>query len=109
MSKVPTQLHSALPEVSAEVHDQIVYLLAIPQVRSACEWFHLHESQLCDWQFKLAQIPAPPFGESARATWLGDRFRELALEDVQIDPVGNVVGLCPGPGKQCLIVSAHID
>ncbi len=37
------------------------------------------------WQRDLVAIAAPPFGEARRAEWLADRFRELKLEQVEID------------------------
>jgi acetylornithine deacetylase/succinyl-diaminopimelate desuccinylase-like protein len=61
------------------------------------------------WQIEATRIAAPPFGESARASWLADRFRELGLIDVQIDEVGNVFGIRPGYGRRFVALSAHID
>ncbi len=106
---MPAKLQSELPEIAPEVRAEIVRLLSHQSVLSACEWLRVHESKLCDWQLELAKIPAPPFGESARAEWLTHRFRELGLKDVHTDEVGNVLGLRPGPSTQCLTVSAHID
>ena len=58
---------------------------------------------------EMARIPAPPFGESPRGEWLAERFRELGLDDVRIDDVGNVFGTHPGFGKRYVSLSAHID
>lgn len=102
-------VNSELPEVVPEVTSQIVRLVGLPKVRSACEWFRIHESQLCDWQLELARIPAPPFGESARGEWLSRRFRELGLEDVHTDEVGNVLGQRSGSTRECITISAHLD
>ena len=57
----------------------------------------------------MARIAAPPFGESARAAWLSERFREVGLDDVRIDDVGNVFGTHPGFGRRFVSLSAHID
>ena len=58
-------------------------------------------------------IAAPPFGEGRRAEWLAERFRELKLEQVEIDAEGNVLGCYPGnrllTGGPCVMLSAHID
>ena len=58
------------------------------------------------------RIAAPPFGEAARAEWLAARFRELGLEDVHLDGIGNVIGIRPGRQVQSepkfLAVSAHL-
>jgi tripeptide aminopeptidase len=103
------RLHSGSLEIAPQVRDEVLRLLALPNVISACDWFRIHEARLCDWQLELASIPSPPFGEAARAQWLMERFRELGLHDVHTDTVGNVLGLRPGIRKQCVTLSAHID
>ncbi len=68
---------------------------------------------MMQWQQELVSIAAPPFGESKRAEWLAERFRELKLQQVEIDSVGNVLGYYPGnrprAGQRCVMLSAHID
>ena len=76
---------------------------------SAFDWFRAQEPQFVHWQMEMARIPAPPFGESARAAWLSERFREVGLDDVRIDDVGNVFGTHPGFGRRFVSLSAHID
>src|SRR5579859_5531378 len=79
----------------------------------AFQWFHLHDRRMTQWQQEMVSIAAPPFGESRRAEWLAERFRELRLEQVEIDSVGNVLGLYPAhrfqAGQRCVMLSAHID
>ena len=91
------------------VQQEVARLAAAPEVRSAYNWFRSQEPQFAHWQVEVARIPAPPFGESARAAWLAERFRELALDDVRTDDVGNVFGVSPGFGKRYVALSAHID
>jgi len=68
-----------------------------------------------DRQVELVMIPAPPFGEQARAEWTADKFKEIGLERVQIDAIGNVLGFVPAPHLppestgHVVLVSAHID
>jgi tripeptide aminopeptidase len=88
---------------------EIARLAELPQVDSACVWFRAAESQLAQWQLEMASIPAPPFGETARGEWLKKRFRELGLAEVHADEVGNIFGILPGPGKDVVTLSAHID
>ncbi len=58
----------------------------------------------------LTEIPAPPFGESARAAAYLGMLRETGLEDVQQDAIGNVMGLRRGAGAGPLLaVAAHLD
>jgi len=92
-----------------ELQREVSRLAASPEVRSAFNWFRAQEPQFAQWQMEMARIPAPPFGESARAAWLSERFREVGLDDVRIDDVGNVFGAHPGFGRRFVSLSAHID
>lgn len=91
------------------LQQEVARLAASPEVRSAFNWLRMQEPQLTHWQMEMARIPAPPFGESARAAWLAERFREVGLDDVRIDDVGNVFGTHPGFGRRYVALSAHID
>ena len=92
---------------------RIGQLASLPRVHAAFQWFHLHDRRLMQWQHELVSIAAPPFGERKRAEWLAERFRELKLQQVEIDSEGNVLGCYPGDpsrtGRQCVLLSAHID
>jgi tripeptide aminopeptidase len=105
----PTPPRADLPALSPAVQQELSRLAAAPEVRSAFNWFRTQEPQLAHWQMEMARIPAPPFGESARAAWLAERFREIGLDDVRIDDVGNVFGIHPGYGRRYVALSAHID
>jgi tripeptide aminopeptidase len=105
---MPNKPHPDVSEMSP-VQQEIARLVASTQVCCAFEGSSARESQLCDWQLEIARIPAPPFGESTRARWLADHFRELGLEDVHEDSIGNVLGLRRGSSRQCVAVSAHLD
>jgi len=60
-------------------------------------------------------IPAPPFGEQARAKWLTERFAEIGLQKVETDAAGNVFGwltatkLPPESSGPVVVLSAHLD
>lgn len=59
---------------------------------------------------EIQQIPAPTFNETLRAEFIRDRFIQENLQDVHIDPIGNVYGRLAGSGSQLpVIVSAHLD
>ena len=103
---------SSSPEVSdayPTVQEEVARISASPEIRSAFNWFRSQEPQLVHWQLEMARIAAPPFGEGPRAAWLAERFRELGLDDVRIDDVGNVFGIHPGFGRRYIALSAHID
>jgi tripeptide aminopeptidase len=97
------------PDLLADIQQDVVRLLAQPEIRNAIAWLHSHEPQFASWQLQAARIPAPPFAEQARGDWLEARFREQGLEDVHRDDVGNVFGVHPGVGATYVALSAHLD
>ncbi len=61
-------------------------------------------------QIRLCEIPAPPFGEAARAAAYAQAMRAAGLTNVRIDSVGNVLGeRRAGQRKPHLVLSAHLD
>ena len=84
-------------------------MAAIPEVRSALQWFRDQEAEFARWQMDLARIPAPPFGEKARADWVGEQFRALGIKEVGKDKIGNVFGFLKGSQDSVLSISAHLD
>src|SRR5712692_7003795 len=96
-------------ELFPNVQQEIARLSALPEIRSAFAWLRAQEPKFAHWQLELARIPAPPFGEAARAAWLDEKFRDLGLDDVHNDDVGNVFGTHRGHGKSYVALSAHID
>jgi tripeptide aminopeptidase len=91
------------------LQQEVARLSAAPEIRSAFAWLRAQEPQFAHWQLELARIAAPPFAESARAEWMAEKFRELGLDNVHCDDVGNVFGSHPGFGKSYVALSAHID
>jgi acetylornithine deacetylase/succinyl-diaminopimelate desuccinylase-like protein len=67
-----------------------------------------------DWtleqQRTICEIPAPPFGEMARAAEYRRRFEALGLANVRIDSMGNVLGERPGSGRgPTIVLAGHLD
>lgn len=81
------------------------------RIHQAFQWLHLQEQRILEWQAEMLRVPAPPFGERARADWMCERMRELGLVNPGIDEAGNSVGTRPGsrPGAGQVLLSAHID
>jgi acetylornithine deacetylase/succinyl-diaminopimelate desuccinylase-like protein len=99
---------------TASAQQRITRLASLTAVHRAFHWLHLHQPQLRQWQIEMIRIPAPPFGESARAAWFLDRFRQLGLANVHLDEEGNALAeLTPATGSQpdapCVLLSAHLD
>jgi acetylornithine deacetylase/succinyl-diaminopimelate desuccinylase-like protein len=84
-------------------------------VHAAFAWLHGNPKTMMDWHAEMAAIPAPPFGEQARAEWIGERFAEIGLSGVETDEVGNVFGwleaaeLPPESSGPVVVISAHLD
>lgn len=90
---------------------RVAQLASDRRVHQAFHWLHIQEQQILRWQAELVAVAAPPFGERPRAEWLCERFREIGLDEVHLDEVGNALGLrkAAQPAEQCVLVSAHID
>ena len=99
----------AASDVYPTVQKEVARIAALAEVRSAGEWFRSQEPRFAEYQMEVARIAAPPFGEGNRAAWLADRFREIGLNDVETDKVGNVFAVHPGYGNRYVALSAHID
>ena len=99
------------PTPTVAAFARVSQLAADRRVHRAFQWLHLHEQQIMRWQTELTAIPAPPFGEGPRAEWLCARFRDLGLEDVALDGIGNAMGIRKSerPAEQSVLISAHID
>ena len=106
---MPSKPRAEAPELFPTVQQEIAHLCALPEIRSAFTWFRNQEAQFAHWQLELARIAAPPFGESARGEWLAGKFRELGLDAVHNDDVGNVFGTHSGNGLGYVTLSAHLD
>jgi acetylornithine deacetylase/succinyl-diaminopimelate desuccinylase-like protein len=94
---------------------QVTALAAQRAVHAAFAWLHGNPKTIMDWQAELVVIPAPPFGEQARAEWLAARFAEVGLSRVETDGMGNVLGwlpavkLPPESTGPVVVLSAHLD
>lgn len=99
---------------------RIARLATLTAVHRAFHWLHLHQPQLRQWQLDIVRIPAPPFGESARAAWFLDRFQQLGLANIHLDDAGNVLAelaptsvpdspRLPTPQLPAVLLSAHLD
>jgi tripeptide aminopeptidase len=85
-------------------------LLASPTVNKMLDDLKADDMRTLAEQRAIAQMPAPPFQERARAEYCRKRFAELGLKETVIDAAGNVIGLRRGNSRgPKLVVSAHLD
>jgi len=104
-----SQVARPTAEQFSTMPQEISRLAALPEVQSALQWFRDQEAEFARWQMDLARIPGPPFGEKARADWVGEQFRALGIKEVGKDQIGNVFGFRKGRQDSVLSISAHLD
>lgn len=67
------------------------------------------DAMLQDW-LEAMQIPGKSREEQKRTAWFEKKFKEIGLNDVFVDEVGNVSGFMKGaPGAETIIVTGHMD
>jgi tripeptide aminopeptidase len=96
-------------------YSRVTSIAAQRPVHAAFGWLHGNPKTVMDWQAEVCAIPAPPFGEEARARWLAERFLDIGLEKIETDEAGNVRGYLPTPHLDAentgpiIVLSAHLD
>src|SRR5215469_15013653 len=96
--------------ISTTPQQEVAHIAELRAVHQAFHYLHNQEMEFRCWQMDLAQIPAPPFGETARGEWLRRRFQDLGLHRIETDELGNVFGLFYDERQSPLVgVSAHLD
>jgi acetylornithine deacetylase/succinyl-diaminopimelate desuccinylase-like protein len=105
-----------------QLAEEVDRLAADPRVHQLFDWFSRHERDIADFQLAITAVPAPPFAEQDRATWLAERLRLLGLNPTN-DAVGNLLALrpaicnaspseghpSPAPAIPAIAISAHLD
>ena len=78
--------------------------------RAALDAIEKTEAATIAAQVRLCEVPAPPFGERARAAVVREMLQSAGLKNVRLDRAGNVVGERPGRSSQPnVVLAAHID
>lgn len=85
-------------------------LLQEASVKAALEAARADEARTIAEQVELCEVEAPPFKETRRGELYARKFRELGLQNVRIDKVGNVLGDRPGTSpRPRFVLAAHLD
>jgi tripeptide aminopeptidase len=99
----PTATHTTAEEL-------VRRLLEVERVRGVFRFFEEQLKSIDEEHAALVRVPAPPFGEGARAKYLREKFEECGLEGAALDAEGNCVALRRGESlKPLLVLSAHLD
>jgi acetylornithine deacetylase/succinyl-diaminopimelate desuccinylase-like protein len=101
---------SLVPALHAQQTSVVQELLRDPAVKVALDAARRAEPRTIDDQVRFCEVPAPPFGESARGEVLRREFIAAGLRNVRVDRAGNVLGDRPGTMAQPrLVLAAHLD
>jgi acetylornithine deacetylase/succinyl-diaminopimelate desuccinylase-like protein len=80
------------------------------RARRAFRFFEEQSESINEDHARICSVPAPPFGEAARAEALRARLVECGLREAYLDRVGNCVAVRRGRAERPLLVlSAHLD
>jgi len=79
-------------------------------VQNLFSYIEENEEAIIQQWIHLTEIPSPSGHEEKRAAYIKAQFKSLGLDEVSIDPAGNVIGIWRGmdSGKKILL-SAHMD
>jgi acetylornithine deacetylase/succinyl-diaminopimelate desuccinylase-like protein len=98
------------PALAIPAQQLVADLLADARVRRAFRLFEEEAARIDVEHAEICEVPAPPFGEEARACRLKEMFRRCGLEGAELDAEGNCVALRRGRDLRPLVVlSAHLD
>ena len=95
----------------AQSPDSIVSgIFSNPKIQAAREFLDRDHERVIRETIAINEIEAPPFMETARARAFAQMLRDLHLQNVEIDPEGNVLSIRKGLGTGPLIaIAAHLD
>ena len=80
------------------------------RVARAFRFFEERAEEITREHAAVCAIPAPPFGEQARAEYFASLLERCGLEGAQLDAEGNCVALRLGESlRPLVVVSAHLD
>ena len=80
------------------------------RVREALQDIEAREPETIREQFRITEIPAPPFMEQERAEYYLQQLRAAGLADAYIDSEGNALAIRHGTGDgPTILIAAHLD
>ena len=104
------QAGQTLVPIDAELADTFARLTADTRVQQALSEIEGREPATIREQFRMTEIPAPPFMEQERAEYFLQQLRARGLQDAYIDSEGNALGIRHGSGDgPTILVAAHLD
>jgi len=85
-------------------------IIKSPLIQKMFSFIEKNREKIIEEWIYLTEIPAPSGHEEKRAEYLKKQFEASGLDEVYIDPSGNVIGIWKGTGRgKKIIMSAHMD
>ena len=93
------------------MNERVRRLLADSRLQAAFARFPSMEAWLQKQQMEVTAVPAPTGLEGLRAEWMLRQMKDLGLRSVDVDEVGNVMGVRPGLTGEApaIAITAHLD
>lgn len=93
-----------------EYVEEVAALAGKPVVKKALQTIVELEPETRKNHILLTEIPAPPFHEDARGKKYSEMMKQIGVDSIWIDPVGNVIALRKGKSrKKNVVIDAHLD
>jgi tripeptide aminopeptidase len=105
-----SQAVQSLVPVDPAIEQAFENLISDKNIQAAIKLLAVLEPSTVEEQFRLTEIPAPPFKEQTRAAYYLQQMKKRGLENAYIDDEGNAIGVRKGSGKgPTLLIAAHLD
>ena len=99
-----------LVPITEETLDAFNKVTAYERVQSSLQRIMETESDTIREQFRITEIPAPPYKEQKQAVYFLEQMRARGLQNAYLDDEGNVIGIRKGTGVgPTFLISAQLD
>ncbi|HAJ75006.1 MAG TPA: peptidase M20 [Gammaproteobacteria bacterium] len=104
------QSPQSLVPIDAPLQEVFQRVTADARVVTSLQQIEEREPETVREQFRITEVPAPPFQEERRAAYYLELMRARGLDDAYIDSEGNAIGIRKGSGNgPTLLIAAHLD
>ena len=90
------------------MRQRVASVLGDARVRQAFRYIFENEAAIEADQVRITLIPAPPFGETARAECFTGELSQMGFAPAT-DAIGNVIAAYDGTGSNPVVIGAHLD
>jgi|TARA_B110000438_G_C15819694_1_gene653766 tripeptide aminopeptidase len=104
------QAVQSLVPIDPAIEQAFENLTSDKNIQATIKLLAILEPSTVEEQFRLTEIPAPPFKEETRAAYYLQQMKKRGLDNAYIDDEGNAIGVRKGSGEgPTLLIAAHLD